>query len=212
MAVEAKICGLTRPADAALAAAHGAWRLGVIFAWGPRLLDVPRARAIVEAGAGVGVIGVFGSDPVASILERARAAGLAGVQLHADHLPADDLRRLREAGLEVWRVAPVDEAIAGHAGALRRVEADVVLLEPRGGGGRGAPLPLELARAAREGARPVRTVLAGGLTPDSVAEAIRVVGPDGVDVSSGVESAPGIKDSGRLIRFLEIVRDTRSAA
>ena len=118
-------------------------------------------------------------------------------------------------GLEVWRVLPIDdatplkEALSEYSRA-----ADAVLVEPRsadGRGGKGVKLPLALAAKAHRAVPHVRFVLAGGLDPESVGEAIRVVRPDVVDVSSGVELSPGIKDSARMIRFLENVRVARTA-
>ncbi len=215
MAVEVKICGLTRPEDAALAVAHGAWRLGVIFAGGPRQVDVMRAREIVAAASGVPVLGVFGRAQPEWIREVVEAAGLSGVQLHDDSGLAP-VEWLRAWGYEVWRVATLDARSAlVEELALRGAGADALLVEPRHGdgrGGKGVALPEALAIAARRAAPPVKFVLAGGLRPENVGQLIRLVGPDAVDVSSGVESAPGLKDSDRLLRFLEIVRDARSAA
>ncbi|MGH7582991.1 MAG: phosphoribosylanthranilate isomerase [Gemmatimonadales bacterium] len=215
MAVDAKICGLTRADDAAFAARHGAWRLGVVFAGGPRAVTVEAARAVVAAAAGVPVLGVFGSQPLATILEVLTGAGLSGAQLHGDitDIEAGELRRQR---YEVWRVVPVDgeSALAADL-AYAALEADAIVIEarrPGGSGGLGVPIPLGVAAAARRAAPPVRFVLAGGLTPESVGEAIRVVAPDVVDVSSGVEHTPGVKDHARLARFLEIVRATHAAA
>ena len=215
MAVSAKICGLTRPDDAAFAAAHGAWRLGVIFASGPRVVDEERARAIVAAAAGVPVLGVFGPEPVGTMLERVWAIGLAGVQLHGVHAP-HVASELRAHGLEVWNVVPV-RAGAELAPLLRdaAIGADALLIEagvPGGSGGKGITIALDLARAARLTAPPIRFVLAGGLTAESVGKAIRVVGPDAVDVSSGIEMSPGVKDHDRLARFLENVLAARPAA
>ncbi len=214
MAVEAKVCGLTRPQDAALAAASGAAYLGVIFAGGPRLVDVLRARTIVDAANGVPVLGVFGMQPPRTILEVIRSAGLAGAQLHGAHGP-DVSKELVDAGLVIWHVARFNDT------STLRTELDrigdgpePILIEPRsaGGGGQGIVLPMGLAVAARKAVRHRLLVLAGGLQPGSVAEAIRVVGPDIVDVSSGIELAPGIKDPIRLVAFLEAVRDVRPAA
>jgi phosphoribosylanthranilate isomerase len=215
VAVDAKICGLTRPEDAAVAVAHGAWRLGVIFAGGPRRVDVARAREIVSAAAGVPVLGVFEAQSATEICDLAEAAGLAGAQLHG----ASDLamaERLRSSGLEVWRVALIEEtsALAEVLGE-RAAGADALLVEPilrDRSGGKGMALPIGLAIAARRAAPGVRFVLAGGLRPENVAERIRLVCPDAVDVSSGVESAPGRKDQQQLIRFLEIVRDARTSS
>ncbi|MBK9547681.1 MAG: phosphoribosylanthranilate isomerase [Gemmatimonadetes bacterium] len=217
MAVDAKICGLTRPADAALAAAHGASRLGVIFAGGPRQRTPVQAREIVAAADGVPVLGVFGTQSVEEILAIAGAARLAGAQLHGPS-SVEVARRLRAEGLEVWRVARVPAEGPAMLVTLSE-EADLVLLEPRlageplAAGGRGVAIALPAAREARQQLPPmIRVGLAGGLTPETLAAAIRLVGPDLVDVSSGVEGAPGIKDPARLIRFLEIARDAHPAA
>lgn len=214
MAVEAKICGLTRPEDAALAVAHGAARLGVVFAWGPRVVTAEQASAIVAAAAGVPVLAVVAGGGAAELVELARRTGVRGFQLHGD---ADPLvaAELRAAGYEVWRVATLEQLDAVHrAVAAARIGADAVLVEPHlagGSGGRGMALADELARTAREALDDLPLVLAGGLRPETVATAIRLVSPDFVDVSSGVESAPGVKDPRRLVHFLEAVRDARPA-
>ncbi|MES2124404.1 MAG: phosphoribosylanthranilate isomerase [Gemmatimonadota bacterium] len=213
MVVEAKICGLTRPEDAAIAAEHGAWRLGVIFADGPRLVNVAQARAIVSAAASVPVIGVFRNQPLEVIARTAAEAGLAGIQLHGTH-SAGDAAALRERGLEVWRVVTIESSTDLPATlASGALGADALVVEPRlpgGSGGRGVALDGDLALRARQAVPSARFVLAGGLRPETVGALIRLVGPDAVDVSSGVEFAPGRKDPERLIRFLEIVRDARA--
>lgn len=215
MAVEAKICGLTRPEDAALAVAHGAARLGVVLAGGPREVTPARAAEIVAAAGGTPVLAVVRPGPATALLELAAATGVTGIQLHGASTP-ELARRLREAGLEVWRVAAIDpEADPARVALEAAVGADAVLVEPRidgRSGGQGIRLELVRARQAREALREVRMVLAGGLRAESVAEVIRHVGPDLVDVSSGVESAPGRKDPVRLARFLEAVRDARTPA
>ena len=214
MRVEVKICGLTLPEDAAFAAARGAWRLGVVFASGPRVVTPERAREIVAAANGVPVLGVFGTQSMRTMLEVARAAGLAGVQLHGKP-DVDVAHQLRTQGLEVWRVVPIALGIDLSSVLVDAAQhADAILLESRvagGAGGKGIPIALDLARAARVAAPATRMVLAGGLTPDTVCEAIRVVGPDAVDVSSGIETSPGVKDRERLARFLENVFAARSA-
>lgn len=211
--VDVKICGLTRAEDAALAARHGAWRLGVVFAGGPRSIDVEQARDIVAASGGVPVLGVFGRQQTAEIVTIARAAGLAGAQLHGDYAAAD-AQTLTAAGLEVWRVLPLDQHTQiADAVAAASTGAAAVLIEPRhadGRGGKGVPLSLDLAVAARR-AVTGRLVLAGGLVPENVTATIELVGPDAVDVSSGVEMAPGIKDPARLVRFLENARAARTS-
>ncbi|MBA2459948.1 MAG: phosphoribosylanthranilate isomerase [Gemmatimonadales bacterium] len=207
MAVEAKICGLTRPEDAAAAAERGATYLGVVFASGPRVVTPARAAAVVAAACGVPVLGVFGSQPVDEILDTAATAGLAGAQLHGDYSSAD-AALLRAAGLRVWRVVRI-----AALSDLDRVEgvaadADAVLVEPRiagAAGGTGVALGAALARGARGRLAGRTMVLAGGLTPAGVAGAVALVRPDIVDVSSGVEHLPGIKDPIKIAAFLEAV-------
>jgi phosphoribosylanthranilate isomerase len=209
--VDAKICGITRPADAAHAVAHGAARIGVVFAWGPRVVTVDGARAIVEAAGEVPVIGVVsGSSPTSHLLSLAQATGLRGLQLHGASSAAT-ARALSASGLEVWRVATIGSRDTLDEVLMQgREGASVVLLEPLvtgPGGGRGIALDLTLAREATAVLAGHRVGLAGGLTPGTVASAIEFVGPDIVDVSSGVEDAPGIKSPERVARFLEAVRD-----
>ena len=214
MDVEAKICGLTRPADAAFAVERGAWRLGVIFAGGPRLVSIAQAGEIVSAAAGVPVLGVFGRRTIDSMLETLAATGLAGAQLHGS-FDAQAASELRARGFEVWRVLGLSAATVPADVTAASVGVDALLVEaaaPGGSGGRGVVIPTDQARSARRAASTVPFVLAGGLTAESVAAAISAIRPDAVDVSSGIESSPGIKDHSRLARFLENVRAARSAA
>ena len=205
MGVRVKICGLTRPEDAAAAGAAGAAYLGVVFAGGPRAVSAERARTLVAAAAGVPVLGVFGREPPDEILRCAEVAALSGVQLHGDY-PRSVAAELRARGLLVWRVV----RIAGP-GELDRLEeavpdSDAVLVEPRvayAEGGSGVPLAPEAAIEARRRLAGHPMVLAGGLTPGTVAEAVALVRPDVVDVSSGVEQLPGLKDPGKIARFVE---------
>ena len=208
MAVEAKICGLTRPEDAVHAVRSGAAYLGVIFAGGPREVSPRQAAEVVRAAESVPVLGVFAGRGVDEILRLRDASGLAGAQLHSGY-DAAEAGRLRDEGLMVWRVAriaaePVEAELRGLADT-----ADVVLLEPsveRALGGTGTALPVDLAARARRMIGVLsRVALAGGLTPDTVAETVALVQPDIVDVSSGVEISPGIKDPQRVTRFLEAV-------
>ena len=131
----------------------------------------------------------------------------AGAQLHGEY-GRRDAARLRAAGLRVWRVrriaVPDDlDALAGAA-----LDADAVLVEPRvthAAGGSGVALDLAVAREARQRLAGATMVLAGGLTPETVGAAVALVRPDVVDVSSGVERLPGIKDPDKIARFLEAV-------
>jgi phosphoribosylanthranilate isomerase len=211
--VEAKICGLTRPADAAAAASAGADYLGVVFASGPRLVAAGQAAAIVAAASGRPVFGVFGVQSVEEILRLRDATGLRGAQLHGTY-SAGDAERLRLEGLLVWRVVRLEAESDLDALARAGDGADALLIEPRvagAGGGAGVVLPLALAARARERVRG-RMVLAGGLRPETVGGAVGLVRPDAVDVSSGVEILPGIKDLQKVARFLEAVRGFSAVA
>ncbi len=208
-----KICGLTRPQDALLAAEVGAECVGVVFAGGPRMLTAERAAAVLaEVPANVRRVGVFGSQGPDEIGRVAARAGLHVAQLHGD-ADAETVIRVREqTGLAVWavvRLAPGDALpdLTDLASA-----SDALLLDarsPSGLGGSGirlqwnalAPGLRDLrARAAR-----FRLILAGGLRPGNVEDAVAAVGPDLVDVSSGVESAPGIKDAVFVREFAKAV-------
>jgi len=207
VAAEVKICGLTRPGDAERAAAAGAAYLGVVFAGGPRRVSFAKAADVVAASRGVPVLGVFGNQSVEEILSVARGTGLSGAQLHGAYAP-DDAARLASAGLIVWRVVRI--ASLGDLDRLGEaaLHAETVLVEPRVpgvDGGGGVPLDLAIAVEARNRLAGARMALAGGLTPQSVGAAVALVRPDVVDVSSGVESLPGIKDHEQIARFLEAV-------
>jgi phosphoribosylanthranilate isomerase len=203
--VAVKICGLTRPHDAAEAVRLGASYLGVVFAGGPRLVDCRVARAIVAAAGPVPVIGVFGTQTRDEILRYCETAGLRGAQLHGGGGPEFE-HDLAGAGLELLRVVHV-----ASVQDLDRLDAPMmkpgaVLVEPRVDGllgGTGVSLSLDLARLARRRLTGRRMFLAGGLTAENVQESVARVSPDAVDVSSGVEQIPGIKDAQRMARFME---------
>jgi phosphoribosylanthranilate isomerase len=207
MDAKIKICGLMRPEEATAAVRAGASYLGVVFADGPRMVTADAARDIVAAAEGAKVMGVFADQTPDEILQIREATGLSGAQLHGAYAPAS-AARLRAAGLEVWRVvriaAPSDLDLLGESA----IESDAVLVEPKIAhvrGGAGLPLDLAVAREARCRLAGHRMVLAGGLTPETVADALRIVRPDIVDVSSGVEQRPGVKDLDKIVRFVEAV-------
>lgn len=196
-----KVCGITRLTDALHAVQHGATALGFVF-WprSPRYIDPARARAIVSAlPATITTVGVFVNQPVDEIRRMAAGGGIGAVQLHGDEPPA----YAEAIAYPLFKAA----TLADDGVALDGWPADTVVLldahDPVRRGGTG--LTIDWPRAAAVAATR-RVVLAGGLTPDNVAEALRVVRPFGVDVSSGVEEAPGVKDFGKVRRFLENVR------
>ncbi len=207
MTVRVKICGLTRPADAAWAASAGASYLGVVLAGGPRRVDAEAAAAVVGASRGVPVLGVFSDHTVDEILSTSRRIGLTGAQLHGSYTRGDAVR-LRESGLIVWRVVRLATSADLDRLAEHADDADAVLVEPRvshADGGSGVALDLGWAAEARERLAGTPMVLAGGLTPETVGAAVALVRPEVADVSSGVESLPGIKDHQKIARFLEAV-------
>jgi phosphoribosylanthranilate isomerase len=202
-----KICGLTRAQDAAAAVSAGAAYLGVVFAAGPRRVSAQAAAEVRAAAGGVPVFGVYDDQSVEEILRLTRAAGLAGAQLHGPYR-RQDAARLRTEGLQVWRVVRI--ARPDHLDALGEsvLDADAVLVEPlvaHAAGGTGVSLDLAVAREARNRLAGAAMVLAGGLTPATVGAAVALVRPEVVDVSSGVERLPGIKDPDKIVRFLEAV-------
>lgn len=211
MATEVKICGLTRAVDAEYADAAGAAYLGVIFAGGPRQRPPAEARATL-AGRRARKVGVFAAQSPSEIGDIASQVGLDVIQLHADP-DADRVDAVRAGtGLEVWAVVRTGDGILPDGVDEVADAADALLIDTlvKGGlGGSGIAVPwgtLGESLDAMEVAH--RIVLAGGLTPDNVAEAISYVSPMIVDVSSGVESAPGVKDHARIRAFIAAVRAT----
>jgi phosphoribosylanthranilate isomerase len=170
-------------------------------------VSLASAADVVAASRGVPVLGVFGNQPVGEILSLCRDTRISGAQLHGPY-SRDDAGRLAAAGLIVWRVVRI--ASRADLDLLDEVSlgAETVLVEPRVprvDGGAGVPLDLTLAAEARTRLAGVRMALAGGLTPETVETAVALVRPDVADVSSGVESLPGIKDHEKIARFLEAV-------
>lgn len=193
-----------------MAGSLGASFVGVIFAGGPRH-QTPDGAARVLAGTRppprrVGVVSEQTPEEIAEIVKSAR---LDVVQLHADPT-VQRIEAVRQAtGAEVWAVLqlPGDE-LPANAVAIARA-ADAIVLDakvPGGLGGSGVTLPwTQLARSLAELRGNCLIVLAGGLRPENVATAITAIEPDVVDVSSGVESAPGIKDHSRMRAFRDAV-------
>jgi phosphoribosylanthranilate isomerase len=200
-----KVCGITTPEDGRAAARAGAHAIGLVF-WprSPRLVDVESARRITAALPPLVLrVGVFVDAP-RDVLERtAEALGLDVLQLHGAE-PPHALAGLSRRAFKALSVGPsfrVEDAerYAQHGAAI--------LLDAGNGaqpGGTGRGFDWSIARAVR--ARVPHLILAGGLTPENVGAAIREVAPDAVDVSSGVESAPGRKDANKVKAFIAAVR------
>lgn len=200
-----KICGLTDAAEAAACASLGAWAIGVVFApESPRRVDVARARRVLaDLPAGVRRVGVFVDPEPDAVAEAVRVAELTDVQLHG----VGDLAPVRAAvDVPIFQGLAVDgpQAVA----RARASAADLVLLDasvPGRHGGTGRTFDWDLLRE-HPPARPF--ILAGGLDPANVADAIARTRPTGVDVSSGVEAAPGRKDLDRVAAFIAAARQT----
>ena len=196
-----KICGITRLSDALHAVEHGAGALGFVF-WpeSPRHVEPERAAAIIAAlPRGIDAVGVFVNEPVEGVSAVVAQTGISTIQLHGDEAPAyaDALDR---PVLRAVTVDRVEEASAAWPPGTRFL---IDAADPVRRGGTGKTLDWQRAAVAARGRA---VVLAGGLTPDNVAEAIRTVRPFGVDVSSGVEDAPGVKNTDKVARFLASAR------
>lgn len=210
MRPEVKFCGMTREADALAAAGLGARYLGVIFAGGPRHLQADRAAAVLDAAGGsVLRVGVFAGADDPTLTMTARTVRLDVIQLHDDPTPADVASVRDRTGCQVWAVRRLSGAEVPERLDELFAAADAVLVDARVPGklgGAGIALPwgaLAPGLAAVRGGG--RMVLAGGLRPENVATAITALEPDVVDVSSGVESAPGIKDVSLMQAFMQAV-------
>jgi phosphoribosylanthranilate isomerase len=206
---EVKICGLTRSVDAEFADAAGASYLGVIFAGGPRERSPAEARATLS-GRRARKVGVFADQPASEIANIAAQVGLDVLQLHGASDP-ERIAAVRAAtGLEVWAVVRSSTGVLSDADEELADAADALLVDamvPGQLGGSGVTLPwLALGESLDAMASGHRIILAGGLTADNVAEAIDYVSPMVVDVSSGVESAPGIKDQKLVRAFIAAAR------
>jgi phosphoribosylanthranilate isomerase len=207
--VKVKICGVTLPDDAAVAAAAGADFIGLNF-WARSKRHIDPARAPIVAGVARGagsalIVGVFVDARADEIAEIHGAVGLDRVQLHGDEHP-DDVKRIADAvGVPVWKAIAVRDA--RDLAALDEWPVEAILLDApsTGRGGSGQTFDWVLAAAAQNApARPL--VLAGGLTPENVGAAIARVKPWAVDVASGVERAPGVKDHDKVRAFIAAAR------
>ncbi|HTU33310.1 MAG TPA: phosphoribosylanthranilate isomerase [Candidatus Acidoferrum sp.] len=194
--VKVKICGITNLADA-----RCAWEAGVRFLGfnfyprSPRYINPKRARSIVRRlPKNVASVGIFVNEHEADVVRIAQLVGLKYVQLHGDETP-DSVPRLRRGLGAVKIIKAIRVQRAADVGkAARFKDVSSILLDgfdARGRGGTGKSFDWQLA-AARN--KRQRMFLAGGLTPENVAEAIAIVRPYAIDVCSGVESSPGKKD------------------
>jgi phosphoribosylanthranilate isomerase len=190
-----KICGIRRREDALLAVELGAAALGFVFwARSPRAISVEHVCEITDAlPPFVTKVGVFVNQPPAEVLETAARARLTAVQLHGD----EDAASYVGCPVPVIKALPVGRGFS--MSAVQDVPAGITVLldahDPARRGGTGRTIEWTVAAAAAR-LRPV--ILSGGLTPDNIRSAVRAVRPYAVDVSSGVEADPGVKDESKL--------------
>ena len=202
MTIFIKICGITNEEDALLATALDADALGFVFAPSPRQVNAETVRDIVRRlPREISTVGVFRNESPKHIIEVVNRTGLHGVQLHGNE-PASEVEWIRERVRFVIQAFPAGDPALATAG---KSKADVILVDSPSPGS-GKVFDWRLAEGAPSG---VNLLIAGGLTPENVGEAIRTVRPWGVDVSTGVEDKPGRKDPKKMREF---VAEARRAA
>ena len=216
-----KICANTNAEDALAAARLGADAVGFVFAPSKRQVTASAVRAIAEhLPDGMQRIGVVSGATVPEIVALVEQAKLTGVQLH-EGVGNDAFAELRAAlAPEITIIQTVHWKLEDDAGSEVRVrgqldaaEAERVLVDAKLGsasGGLGVSFDWAAARPVLSCRPEIKMIVAGGLRPENVAEAIRQLQPWGVDVASGVEAAPGRKDLGRLRAFIENARGVKA--
>jgi phosphoribosylanthranilate isomerase len=203
-----KICGLTRLDDARLACELGADAIGFIFyAKSPRAITTEAAAAIAaQLPAHVARVGVFVNTPVAEIYQHIKRVGLHFAQLHGDYTLDDIAQFAPEQVLAVARVSETFRS-ADLAKFQGRVAAILLDTHKKGlYGGTGETFDWQAALAAKTYGR---IILAGGLNPENVCQAVEIVQPSALDISSGVEAAPGQKDHHKLRQLFQALQSYR---
>src|SRR5215210_5223815 len=199
-----KVCGITNPGDARVAADAGADAIGLIFAESPRRVDIEEARKInIALPDGVLKVGVFVDVDPEEVLRIAREVGLDLAQLHGDEAP-ETVAAIRGAGLPVMKALRVRNAEA--LADIQSYEADLFMLDAwsaRVRGGTGETFDWGLAKSVKGRGN---IVVSGGLTPENVREAVEFFEPYGVDASSSLEERPGKKDGERVRRFVRAAK------
>ena len=201
--VRVKICGITNPEDALMSVEAGADALGFVFFQGsPRYISPEQAAAIIRRlPPFVQTVGLFVNEDLATVNSVADQCGLDVIQLHGEETP-EYCESVRRRVIKAFRVMDIStlESMLLYQVAGYLLDA----WSPAAHGGTGRTFNWEIAAEATK--RGHRIVLAGGLTPDNIVKSIRQVRPYGVDVSSGVESAPGRKDASKISRFIELAK------
>ena len=196
-----KFCGITRIEDAHEAVRLGAWAVGLNhWAGSPRRCDPGTALAISsELRRKIEICGVFVNATLEEIATAVEDEQLSIVQLHGDEGPAFCQEVARRTGARVIKAIRVRSSADLQEAETFRTDYHLLdAHQPGTPGGTGTSFDWELLRAHRSD---VPTILAGGLDPDNVAEAIEIASPAGVDVASGIEAAPGVKDHGLMADF-----------
>jgi phosphoribosylanthranilate isomerase len=209
MSIRVKICGITNPIDAESAASLGADMIGVNFySKSPRFVSEAMLRSVVEAiPANVEAVGVFVNERWSNAQQIAAPYGIGVLQMHGDlgdvlppGINAIPAFAVRDAA-SLQQIATCLERLASLGACPKAILVDAHIVGQFGGTGQTAPWHL-----LADFAPGLPLILAGGLTPENVADAIRLVKPYAVDVASGVESSPGKKDANKLRRFIDAVR------
>ena len=207
-----KVCGLTRPADAQLAADLGAWALGVIFApESPRRLSLEAARSVMAvAPQAVERVGVFVNAGLAEITTAVEVCELSIVQLHGEESPGECREVGERCGCRVIKSLRVSgpESIE----SVVRFDTDYLLLDtyhPGKRGGTGKAFDWDLAAGLPGEMRSSRIILSGGLNTGNIGAALVAVSPFAVDISSGIERETGIKDEEQMKRLFQIIDESR---
>jgi phosphoribosylanthranilate isomerase len=200
-----KICGITNPGDARVAADAGADAVGFIFADSPRCVDAEEARRIsIALPDNVIKVGVFVDEEPAEILRISREVGLDLAQLHGDETP-EAVTAVQDAGVKVIKALRVESAAS--LDALDEYEADLFLLDAhsaRARGGTGERFDWGVAKSLKGRDN---IVVSGGLDPENVCEAVEFFEPFGVDASSSLEDGPGRKNDELVRRFVLAAKD-----
>ena len=196
-----KVCGLSTPDAVRVAAAAGADAVGFVLTRSPREVTPEQVRNLLtHVPDGVPAVGVFRHEPAADAVAVAREAGLAWVQLHGDRSP-EDVRTVHDAGMKLIRAV----TMAAAADAFGNWGEELLLIDAAVPGS-GEAWDYGSVRAKALAGR--KWLLAGGLEPANVARAAAEAGAWGVDVSSGVESARGIKDLAKIGDFLRAAKES----
>jgi phosphoribosylanthranilate isomerase len=202
-----KVCGITRLEDAELAVSLGAWALGFVLWPGSKRLCDPAVAAGISRlmRRRVELVGVFVNAALDEIVQAAEAIGLTHVQLHGDEGPAFCSAVGQRTGARVIKAVRIGSG--ADIRAAERFHTDFHLLDSAVRGLRGGSGQTWDWRLAAQRRSHVPAILAGGLTADNVAEGIATVRPWAVDVTSGTEAAPGIKDPAKVEAFIAAARD-----